>query len=193
MNHITKITKQDIFDLFQNGYNEEDWLNGNHNIFYRYYGRLTEIEFLKKNYPLDKMPSFDSKFENAEGDILQHTVNNNDWESDWIFNDDRFELLKGSDIVLLNFLCAVFHPENRYEKGYWKEYLKKINEFIKADGYELYEREKVSGRFIYSWRKITLEESASGKFIPFSVRNKKELEIKTVKLPTIPKKSELNF
>ncbi|KAA6314745.1 hypothetical protein EZS27_034685 [termite gut metagenome] len=69
------------------------------------------------------MLSHDPKFENAKGDIWQHTINNNDWESDWIFRDDRFELFTGNDNVLLGFLCAVFHPENRDEKGFWKRIL----------------------------------------------------------------------
>jgi len=157
-------------------------------IFYPYYGQLNEIEFIKKLYPLDKMPSCDTRFKNAKEDISQHTVNNNDWQFGWIFEDSRFELLKGSDIVFLKFLCAVFHPENRDEKGYWKEYLGKINPLIKTDGYELYENDKISGRSVFSWRKITPEETVSGRFIPFSRRNNKELETKTIKLPTIPKK-----
>ena len=193
MNNITEITRRDIFDLFQNGYVEYNWLTNDEKCFYPYQGQLTEIEFLKKIYPLDKMPSYDSRFENAESDIWQHTVNNNDWDSDWIFKDDRFELLKGNDIILLNFLCVVFHPENRFEKGHWKEYLGKINNLIRTDGYELYESGKISERCTYSWRKISLEESASGKFMPFSVRYKKELEIKTIKLPTIPKKVRTEF
>jgi len=194
MNNITEITRRDIFDLFQNGYVEYNWLTNNEKCFYPYQGQLTEIEFLKKIYPLDKMPSNDSKFENAENDIWQHTINNDrDWDSDWIFKDDRFELLKGNDIILLNFLCAVFHPENRNEKGYWKEYLEKINNLIRTDGYELYESEKISRRSIFSWRKITPEESVSGKFLPFSIRNKKAIEDKTIKIPTIPKKVRAEF
>jgi hypothetical protein len=182
MNNITEITRRDIIELFREGYVEHSWL-GDEKVFYPYYGRLTEIEFLKKLYQLDKMPSNDTRFENAEVDVWNHTVNNsNDWESDWIFRDDRFELFDGSDVVLLNFLCAVFHPENRYEKGYWKQYLNKINGLIKADGYELYETGKISGRTVYSWRKITPEESASRRFIPFSIRNKKAI------VPKIPKK-----
>jgi hypothetical protein len=59
---------------------------------------------------------------------------------------------------------------------------------IKVDGYELYESGKISGRTVYSWRKITPEESASRRFIPFSIRNKKALETKTIILPKIPKK-----
>ena len=186
MNNITEITRRDIIELFREGYVEYDWLGGNQKVFYPYHGRLNEIEFLEKLYPLDKMHSWDTRFENAKGDIWQHTVNNSDWDSDWIFEDSRFELQKGSDLVFLNFLCAVFHPENRNEKGYWKEYLGKINNLIKIDGYELYESDKISGRTVYSWRKITPEESASGRFIPFSRRNKKELETNAIKLPTIP-------
>jgi len=192
MNNITEITKRDIIELFREGYVESSWL-GDEKIFYPYYGRFNEIEFIEKIYPLDKMPSCDTKFENAKEDIWQHTVNNSDWEFGWIFEDNRFELLKGGDLVLLNFLCAVFHPENRYEKGYWKEYLAKINNLIKTDGYELYESDKVSGRIVYSWRKITPEESVSERFIPFSIRKKKELETKVIILPKIPQKVRAEF
>jgi hypothetical protein len=130
VNKITEITRRDIIELFREGYVESSWL-GDEKVYYSYYGRLTEMEFLGKLYPLDKMPSYDSRFENAGRDIWQHTINNDDWESDWIFKDDRFELLKGSDLVLLNFLCAVFHHENRNEKGYWKEYLEKSTILLK--------------------------------------------------------------
>ncbi|MDR1503953.1 MAG: hypothetical protein LBT43_16025 [Prevotella sp.] len=188
MHNITEITRRDIFDLFQKGYVEYSWLMDDQHVSYPYYGRLSEIDFLKKLYALDKIPSSDERFENAEGDIWQHTVNNDDWESDWVFNDNRFELLKGNDSVLLDFLCAVFHPENRLEQGYWKSYLDKINNNLRVDGYELYESDKISQRSVYSWRKITQEESASGRFIPFSVRNKKAIETKSLNLPTISKK-----
>lgn len=188
MHNITEITRRDIFDLFQNGYVESSWLLDNQQISYRYHGRLSEVDFLKKLYPLDKMESYDNRYENAEGDIWQHTVNNNDWETDWVFSDDRLELLKGVDSILLDFLCAVFHPENRYEQGYWMDYLGKINKILRADGYELYESDKISQRSVYSWRKITQEESVSGRFIPFSIRNKKAIDAKSLNLPTISKK-----
>ncbi|MDR2919492.1 MAG: hypothetical protein LBV72_09045 [Tannerella sp.] len=187
MNNITEITKRDIIDLFKKGYVESTWL-GDTKVFYPYEGRLTEIEFLEKLYPLDKMtPKYDSRCQNAAEEIGHHTVvNANDWESDWIFDDDRFGLQKGSDIVLLNFLCAVFHPENRMEDGYWNEYFKKINALIYVDGYELYESEKISGRAVYEWRKLTPEEIASGRFLPFSLRHKNELKDRIITIPTIP-------
>jgi len=188
MRNITEITRRDIFDLFKKGYVESDWLSGDQRISYPYHGRLSEIDFLKKLYALDKMPSYDERYNNAEGDIWQHTVNNDDWESDWVFGDERFELLRGNDNILLDFLCAVFHPENRYEEGYWLSYLGKINEKLRADGYELYESDKISQRAVYSWRKISQEESVSGRFIPFSIRNKKAIDSKGINLPTISKK-----
>src|SRR5674476_776495 len=101
MNNISEITRRDIYELFCDGYKDPyNFLNENEQICYYYYGRLTEIDFLKKLYPLEQMPSFDGRFENAEDDIRQHTVNNNDYPSNWVFEDERFELLRGSDIIL---------------------------------------------------------------------------------------------
>jgi hypothetical protein len=173
MNNITEITKRDIFELFKNGYTETDIFSDKKNqIKYLYYGRLNEMEFLNKLYPLDEMPSNDSRFENARYDIIQHTVSNDDWEFGWIFSDDRFELLHGSDTKILDFLCTVFHPENRKENGHWKSFLEQTNFLIRQDGYELYEENKMSGRSVYNYRQLSPEEIASQKFIPFSIRYK---------------------
>src|SRR5699024_12142258 len=40
-------------------------------------------------------------------------VNNWDWEDDWVFNDDRFQLRNGSDETFLNFLAETVHPIDR--------------------------------------------------------------------------------
>lgn len=138
MKNITEITRRYIYDLFRYGYD--------------YYGSLTEIDFLKRLYPLEEMLSLDTRFENAASDIWQHTVNNDDYPSCWIFEDERFPLKNGSDEDILRFLCEIFHPAVRYEKGYWKDYLGKINTLLKADGYELYESDKISNRSVYLWR-----------------------------------------
>ncbi|WP_308444723.1 AbiJ-related protein [Lactobacillus iners] len=45
-----------------------------------------------------------------------HT-HNGEYPDDWIFEDERFQLLDGEDNILLNFLCEVFHPEVRDENG----------------------------------------------------------------------------
>ncbi len=146
---------------------------------YGYYGNLSEIDFLKRIYDLKELPSYDNRFEDAEGDIWQHTINNDDYENGWIFEDDRFELLNGDDEVLLKFLCAVFHPAVRYEKGYWKEILDAVNGLLHNDGYELYPESKISGRDVYGWRKYDQEESSL--FVPFSQRHEKAIKAKELK------------
>lgn len=152
----------------------------NKRIQYGYYGRLSEIDFLKRIYDLKSLQSYDNRFDDAEGDIWQHTINNDDYEEGWIFEDDRFELLNGDDEVLLKFLCAVFHPAVRFESGYWKEFLDAVNGLLRNDGYELYPESKISGRDVYGWRKHDPE--ASSLFVPFSQRNEKDIKGKKLKL-----------
>ena len=79
MNNITGITKRDIFDLFFKGLNI-DILWDTQKIIYPYYGRLSELEiFLSGYHSIRAMPSSDPRFMNAEDDIWQHTVNNDDY------------------------------------------------------------------------------------------------------------------
>ena len=127
MNRITEITKRDILDLFQNGLEIDEFFQ-TRTVTYNYYGRLEEIDFLKRLYDLERMPSFDSRFANAEQDIWQHTVNNDDYPYCWVFEDKRFNLQDGSDEVYLKFLCEVFHPAVRYDKGYWKPIRKRFDD-----------------------------------------------------------------
>ena len=152
----------------------------NKRIQYGYYGRLSEIDFLKRIYDLKSLQSFDNRFDDAEGDIWQHTINNDDYEEGWVFEDARFELLNGDDEVLLKFLCTVFHPAVRNENGYWKEFLEAVNGLLRADGYELYSESKISGRDVFGWRKYDPEESSL--FVPFSQRNEKDIKGKKLKL-----------
>lgn len=179
MTNITEITRRDIFALFQYGFDIDEFFESKR-ICYNCYGRLNEMDFLKRLYDLNKLPSNDSRFENAEGDIWQHTINNDDFESGWIFEDERFGLLNGSDEVLLSFLCSVFHPAVRIENGYWKEFLDAINGLLRNDGYELYPESKISGRDVYGWKKFNPDESAL--FIPFSQRHLKDIKDKKLHL-----------
>ena len=179
MRQITEVTRRDIFALFLHGLDIEEFLEIKR-IHYEYYGKLSEINFLKRIYDLKALPSCDSRFDDAEGDIWQHTINNDDYEKEWIFEDERLGLLNGEDEVLLKFLCAVFHPAVRNENGYWKEFLKEVNGLLRADGYELYPESKLSGRDVFGWRKYDPEANAS--FIPFSQRNKKEIKARHIQL-----------
>lgn len=179
MNRITEITRRDIFALFLYGMDIEELWENKH-IHYGCYGKLSELDFLKRIYDLKALPSYDNRFDDAEGDIWQHTISNDDYDEGWFFEDERFGLLNGEDEVLLQFLCAVFHPAVRAESGYWKEFLDSINGLLRIDGYELYPESKISGRDVYGWRRYNPEESAL--FVPFSQRNEKEIKAKHLKL-----------
>lgn len=178
MNRITEITRRDILDLFQSGIDIEDFFETK-KITYHYFGRLEEIDFLKRLYDLKKMPSYDSRYGDAEGDICQHTVNNDDYPYCWVFEDERFHLKEGSDEIYLKFLCEVFHPTVRFDKGYWKEFLNEVNKLLQNDGYEIYPAEKISNREVYGWR---IYKEKNGLFIPFSQRNAKEIKAKKMLL-----------
>ncbi len=75
---ITRATRRDIIDLFSE---------------YHWAVRLEETKFLGRLFDLETIPSTDPRFKNAQGDIWQHRVNNDDWDSDWVFDDPRFNLL----------------------------------------------------------------------------------------------------
>lgn len=168
MKKISELTRKDIFDIIENGFihsetnvsinnmgNEYKDVYNEREIKMWYGGRMDEIEFLKRLYNLNKIPSNDSRFKDSEGDIWQHTVNDEDWPSYWIFTDSRFNLTDNcDDSFLLNFLCEMFHPVVRSEKVLWKAFLKKFNELLIVDGYELYEKDHISGRIIYGWREV---------------------------------------
>lgn len=179
MNRISEITKRDILDIFRDGIDiEEFWETKKVN--YNYFGRLSEIEFLKRLYDIEEMPSLDPRFLNAEEDIIQHTINNDDYSPCWVFEDERFQLQNGSDEVYLKFICEIFHPVVRDEKCYWKEFFDKINELLRCDGYELYPQSKISNRDVYGWRIFKLEDRKM--FVPYSQRNKKQIENKKINL-----------
>ena len=100
VNRISEITKRDILDLFKNGiYIPDLWETKT--VTYNYFGRLEEIEFLKRLYDLKSIPSSDPRYPIAEADILQHTVNNDDYPFCWVFEDKRFQLNNGSDEISL--------------------------------------------------------------------------------------------
>ena len=187
MDKISDVTRQDIIDVIRNGFvvsfdePQYDSISGNYIVSYRakisYHGRLDELGFLERLYDLDNMPSNDSRYSNAHGDISCH-LRFGDYEDEyWIFQDERFSLRQGDgDEALLHFLCMMLHPAVRIENSRWRDYLQKFNELLREDGYELYPAKKISGRDIYEARpyiappKITWPENL------FSERYKKLIE-----------------
>ena len=171
MRKITEVTRRDLFDIIQDGFDKEiDTLTydpiyerqipSSETVHYYmpYSGRFSEIDFLDRLYHLDDMPSTDRRFSNAKGDIHCHTVSFNDWPKGWFLGDDRFELKDGfDDEPLLKFLCEMLHPSVREEDSPWREYLNKFNDLLRQDGYEVYSSYRISGRDVYRAREYQKE------------------------------------
>ncbi len=143
---ISEITRRDILDVI---FLEKINL----------YGRLEEVEFLSRIWNLDSMPSFDSRYKNATGDIWQHTINNFDWEDGWVFSDSRFNLNKGDDETFLRFLCETIHPVVRADVTECERLCQLYNSCLKNDGYQIIEKARISGKPVFIGRYIGFSTS----------------------------------
>lgn len=133
-NEVTVATRQNILDALR--IEEVPWS-----------GRLGEVEFLQRIFDLVSLPSTDSRFENAAGDIWQHRVNNpTDWSDDWVYDDERFDLLRGSADMFLRFLSEMVHPVVRPDRNEVLRMVRSFNDQLHDDGWTLVEREQISGR-----------------------------------------------
>jgi hypothetical protein len=133
---ITPVTRRDIFDLLRE---EGPW-----------WGRLDETEFLGQLYDLDALPSTDSRHATAGEDIVRHRVANFDWEDDWVFSDQRFQLTDGPDQVLLDFLALLAHPLVQPDTEQAARLVAALNVLLAPDGWELRTGSFMSGRPVYS-------------------------------------------
>ncbi|MDZ8202696.1 abortive infection family protein [Microbacterium sp. SSW1-59] len=135
-----------------------DWLSLSE---YNWSGRMEHPDFLARLYDLDSLPSTDSRYRNAAGDIAQHMVRNYDWEDDWVFGDARFNLRGGSDENFLNFLAATVHPIVRTHADDAAAMVEAYNATLRRDNFELYEVDRLGDRVIYGWRETTVYRAPS--------------------------------
>lgn len=140
-NQISEVTRRDIFDFFT--LDRIVW-----------FGRLDEVEFLSRLYDLNSLPSDDSRFDNAAGDVWQHCINNDDWPLGWIYTDKRFNLMHCGDGDFLSFLCEIVHPVVRPNSEEAQRITAALNDALKKDGFELYPTETIAGRNKYGFRNI---------------------------------------
>lgn len=121
-----------------------------------WFGRLDDVEFLARIYDLQALPSHDSRYKDAAGDIYQHRMNNEDWDEDWVYSDSRFSLLSGSGDVFLRFLCEIVHPVVRPDKDEAIRLVVQFNDQLRQDGWQLIEEELIAGRPRFVARRVQL-------------------------------------
>jgi hypothetical protein len=145
-NRITDVTRQHIADEMQLS---KLW----------YHGNQTEPDFLGRLFNLKSLPSRDYRYENAYDDIYQHMVNNNDWDSDWIYSDPRINILHCEDDIYLKFLPMTVHPRVRTNPAEVSKLVEIFNKHLDADGFEIAQTDEISGKPVYSGRQKAIGQS----------------------------------
>lgn len=135
-NAISEATRRDLFDYLS--------ITG-----VRWSGRFNDREFLSRLYDLEKLPSNDHRFTSAAGDIAMHTESFSDWTDDWVFLDERFNLLRCPDDKLLRFLVETVRPAIRENAQEGRDMVLKYNALLIHDGWELRETGEMAGRPVF--------------------------------------------
>jgi predicted ATPase len=148
--NISKTIRQDILDIIS--INAGSW-----------YGELDDIEFLERIFDLDSLPSYDSRFSTAREDIFQHRINNNDWEDEWIFRDNRFNIIGTDDNTFFRFICEVIHPRVRSNEEQVQILLTSFNQQLYKAGYELVVRTRISGKPVFESKRLRGARSLENK------------------------------
>lgn len=113
-------------------------------------GNLEQSDFLGRLYDLSILPSHDARYKTASEDIYKHTVMNNDWPEEWIFTDERFNLLHATDKEFLDFLCLTLHPAVRQNNEELTTLLEIYTNNLKRDGFTLDKTGEIAGHPIFS-------------------------------------------
>lgn len=136
---LTEVTRRRIVEILS----ATDWTGG-----------LGDHSFLERLYDIDALPSHDSRFATAREDIAKHRYDNDDWDNDWIFSDDRFGLRRGPDETLLRFLSETLHPAVRTDEQEVARLLTGLNRVLSPDGYQLEPSAVISGYPVYTARRL---------------------------------------
>lgn len=139
---ISEATRRDIIDLIMA-----------ENISWS--GRLNQPDFLSRIYDLNALPSTDYRYQTAAGDIYKHQVLNDDWAADWVFYDQRFNLLRCPDSEFIRFLCETIHPVVRPSPEEAERLLNLYNGQLRGDGWELVIVREIAGRPVFGGHEIS--------------------------------------
>jgi hypothetical protein len=144
---ITEFTRTDLVDALL--------LDKEH----AFNGKLDLISFLKRVWPLESMPSQDSRFKDASGDIWQHMVNNSDWdESELLYQ--RLGINEVPDEQFVRFLEICMSPIVARDRERIESLAKLFNKYLQHDGFIVKPVGTVSGRTIY--KVVTLSGAEVG-------------------------------
>jgi len=93
------------------------------------------MDFLNSIWDLRTMPSTDNRYTNAYDDIIQHTVNNDDWELDELFLD-ILKLLEDDD-KFIKFIENLVNPKFRKNEDEIINFVLLINSYLEKENFSL--------------------------------------------------------
>jgi AbiJ N-terminal domain 3/TIR domain len=128
-----------------------------------FHGKMEYTDFLRRVWNLSSLPSTDPRFENAESDIWQHTVNNADWTEEYLLLD-YLNLKECGDKTFLKFLETAVHPlvGDTIEV---EARVVEINNLLRHNGFKLVKVSEMSSRPIFRAKSIdTVENKPSHTF-----------------------------
>lgn len=116
-----------------------------------FHGRLSLATFLGRVWDLSRLPASDQKFPNAELEFRERKMEPHSY-SELLY--ERFDLLKCSDSVFLNFLVQCVHPVVLRDEERSAELTAFFNAHLEREGYRLVESSKTPGMVKYRPERI---------------------------------------
>ena len=123
-----------------------------------FHGRLDYMDFLKRVWPLDEMPSEDRRFKIATHDIATH-MGFGDWDYSYLLLE-RLNLAGGPDDQFMRFIEAVVHPLVVTDDMEALSLVESIDKSLERDGFNLVEADRISGKPVYMVRPVSFVRAA---------------------------------
>lgn len=119
-----------------------------------FHGRLDIVTFFGRIWDLKRMPSTDRRYADLDGDMRQHIPWGDPGFDDAGLLYGKLDIVHVSDDVFGRFLTETLHPVVQNDPARVAELLAIYNHYLQADGFEIVESERISGRPVYTMRKI---------------------------------------
>jgi hypothetical protein len=129
---VSECTRKNIIDMMRRGK-------------VAFNGALADSDFLTEIFDLTVLPSRDRRFTDMAGDVWQHRVRNDDWPDDWVYDDDRLNIVDLPDAKFLKFVERLVDPIVRPDHKEATILAQKLDSELHRDGWSLIETDASSG------------------------------------------------
>lgn len=123
-----------------------------------FHGRLDCLDFLKRVWPLEEMPSQDFRFRTATADIATH-LRFGDWDDAHLLLE-RLSLARDSDERFMRFIEMVAHPLVVPDEAAAFSLVQAVNGHLERDGFHLVETDRISGKPAFGVRTVSFVRPA---------------------------------